>query len=211
MTSHSEETAVHRCNEDAVGYRKRVSRRLSSPQIVFGRHQCARQALRCAVSSNNNATTLTDSHQEFGDVKDKLMDLVPWLTTLRESLTEASNDPREAERREQLKRSVTLFQLPSLPKSTVYRSLETIAKMSQALLDKRKMSRILDKTMDSQTVAKLVEQLRQAILIYQVGPMCCRDQPWLPCFESGIAATVNTRSDQSAGRRVSPLCPSRCD
>lgn len=34
---------------------------------------------------------------------------------------------------------------------------------------KGKMVRFLDKTQDSQTVIKLVEDLRQAILIYQVG------------------------------------------
>jgi len=64
----------------------------------------------------------------------------------------------------------TLSYLSSLPKPIVHRSLEGILKVSQALLDKRKVCRILDKTLDSQTVVKLVEQLRQAILIYQVGP-----------------------------------------
>ena len=34
---------------------------------------------------------------------------------------------------------------------------------------KGKVARILDKTQDSQLVIKLVEDLQQAILIYQVG------------------------------------------
>ena len=119
-TSRSEKTAVRRCNEDAARYRKRVSRRLSSPQIVFGRHQCAHQTLRCAVPSNGNSITLTGSPQEFKDVKDKLVDLVPWLTTLNESLTKASSDPQEMKRREQLKRFVLcLTYLPCPSRSSI--------------------------------------------------------------------------------------------
>ena len=49
------------------------------------------------------------------------------------------------------------------------RSLKDIEGRSQALLGKGKAARILDKTQDSQAVVKLVEDLRQAILIYQVG------------------------------------------
>ena len=37
------------------------------------------------------------------------------------------------------------------------------------MLPKGKMARFLDKTQDSQAVTKLVEDLRQAILIYQVS------------------------------------------
>ena len=40
-----------------------------------------------------------------------------------------------------------------------------------ALLGKGKAVKILDKKQDSGTVVKLVEELRQAILIYQVGPV----------------------------------------
>jgi hypothetical protein len=47
--------------------------------------------------------------------------------------------------------------------------LEDIERQSQALLPKGKVARILDKTQDSQAIIKLVEDLRQAILIYQVG------------------------------------------
>ena len=51
------------------------------------------------------------------------------------------------------------------------RSLEGIEKRSLALLKKGKVIKILDKKQDSGMVIKLVEELRQAILIYQVGPV----------------------------------------
>jgi hypothetical protein len=60
-------------------------------------------------------------------------------------------------------------QSPSSLKPTAYRSLEGITNTSQRLLEKGKTYRILDKSQDSQTVIKLVEQLQRAILIYQVG------------------------------------------
>jgi len=47
--------------------------------------------------------------------------------------------------------------------------LEDIEKRSQALLGKGKTAKLLDKAQDSSTVVKLIEELRQAILIYQVG------------------------------------------
>lgn len=49
------------------------------------------------------------------------------------------------------------------------RSLGGIEKRSQALLEKGKIARVLDKAQDSEEVVKLVEELRRAILIYQVG------------------------------------------
>ena len=58
---------------------------------------------------------------------------------------------------------------------TLRRSLEDIEKHSQALLAKGKAARILDKTQDSGKVVKLIEQLRQAILVYQVGQLKTTD------------------------------------
>ena len=49
------------------------------------------------------------------------------------------------------------------------RSLEDIEKRSLALSEKGKVARVLDKTQDSGEVIKLVEELRRAILIYQVS------------------------------------------
>ena len=59
---------------------------------------------------------------------------------------------------------------------TLRRSLEDIEKHSQALLGKGKAARILDKTQDSGKVVKLIEQLRQAILVYQVGQLKTTDR-----------------------------------
>ena len=61
------------------------------------------------------------------------------------------------------------FSLSCQLKLIVCRSLEDIERRSQVLLGKRKAARILDKTQDSQAIIKLVEDLRQAIFIYQVG------------------------------------------
>ena len=49
------------------------------------------------------------------------------------------------------------------------RSLEAIEERSQMLLNKGKGARILDKRKDSGTIVKLVEELRQAVLLYQVS------------------------------------------
>jgi hypothetical protein len=50
------------------------------------------------------------------------------------------------------------------------RSLEDIEKRSRVLLEKGNAARILDKKQDSGMVLKFIEELRQAILIYQVNP-----------------------------------------
>ena len=51
----------------------------------------------------------------------------------------------------------------------VGRSLEGIWKRAQGLSGKGKLARFLDKMRDSNAISKLVEELRQEILIYQVG------------------------------------------
>ena len=60
LTSRSEETTVHRCDEDAARYRKGISRRLSAPQIVFGRHQRHRETLRGGFLPNFAPAVLTE-------------------------------------------------------------------------------------------------------------------------------------------------------
>lgn len=60
--------------------------------------------------------------------------------------------------------------IASLTRSNLVLSmLEEIAKRSQVLSEKKKTSRFLDKAGDSQEVVNLVEQLRSAIMYYQVG------------------------------------------
>lgn len=51
----------------------------------------------------------------------------------------------------------------------VFSSLEEIGKRSHALLGKKKIARFLGKAKDSQEVVNLIEQLRAAIMYYQVG------------------------------------------
>jgi len=51
----------------------------------------------------------------------------------------------------------------------VFRSLEEIEKQSQAILEKKMAVGFLDKTKDSQEVIGLIDELRNAIVGYQVG------------------------------------------
>jgi len=51
----------------------------------------------------------------------------------------------------------------------VFRSLEEIGKQSRALLEKKRTARFFDKGKDSQEVVNLVEQVRAAIVCYQVS------------------------------------------
>ena len=60
-----------------------------------------------SVISNFSWAQLTDFSQEYQDVKDKLEEMIPWLTKLLESLAKAhgNEDQHEVERRAQLERS----------------------------------------------------------------------------------------------------------
>jgi hypothetical protein len=58
----------------------------------------------------------------------------------------------------------------SVPHSNlVFSTLKEIGKQSHALLEKKKAARFLDKAKDSQEVVTLVEELRSAIVYYQVS------------------------------------------
>lgn len=60
--------------------------------------------------------------------------------------------------------------LRSVTRSNImFSALEEIGNRSQALLDKKTTARFLDKAEDSQEVVTLVEQLRTAIVYYQVS------------------------------------------
>ena len=114
---------------------------------------------------------LTIADQQYNDVKDKLADLIPWLEKLLESLAKVNpdNDREEVERRSQLAKFVSCLESLARPNLTLCRSLEDIGTRSLALSEKGKVARVLDKAQDSQEVIRLVERLRQAILIYQVS------------------------------------------
>jgi len=105
-------------------------------------------------------------------VKDKLDDLVPWLHKLLDTLAKVNpdSDREEAERRSQLAKFVSCPEYLIHQKLNLHdRSLDEIGKRSLALSEKGKVARVLDKTQDAQEVVRLVEKLRQAILIYQVS------------------------------------------
>ena len=125
-------------------------------------------------------------------MKDKLSDLMPWLEKLQESLAKVNpdSDREEVERRSQLAKFVSCLTPPAGPISTLCRSLEEIGTRSLALSGKKKLPRVLDKAQDSREVVKLVEKLRQAILVYQVSIRRCQSRKSLTCG-AGITATVN--------------------
>ena len=140
-------------------------------------------------SSNRATIPLIHSPQECKDVEEKLGDLIPWLIKLKDSLTtpKADNNPEEAERRENLTRFVShLYRRTVLSPTIIHpRSLEEIEKRSRVLSEKGKVAKILDKKRDSGTIVKLVEELRQAILIYQVGTVGC-------CNKVGLTPFLNS-------------------
>ena len=105
-------------------------------------------------------------------MKDKLDDLIPWLNKLLDTLAKVDpdNDREEVERRSQLAKLVSCLEFLAHPKLNLYdRSLDEIGKRSLVLSEKGKVARVLDKSKDGQEVVRLVEKLRQAILVYQVS------------------------------------------
>ena len=125
-------------------------------------------------------------------MKDKLNDLIPWLEKLQEGLAKVNpdGDREEVERRSQLAKFVLCPAPPACPIITLCRSLEDIGTRSLALSGKKKLVRVLDKKQDSQEVVKLVEKLRQAILVYQVSARHRRSLKSLT-RGAGITTTVN--------------------
>ena len=135
-------------------------------------------------------------------MKDKLNDLIPWLEKLQESLAKvnSSGDREEVERRSQLAKFVSCLILLVRPMLTLSRSLEDIGTRSLALSEKGKLARVLDKAQDSQEVLKLVEKLRQAILVYQVSVRHRRSGKLLTDMRAGVTTTVNIQPSRSFDR-----------
>ena len=124
------------------------------------------------LQSDHFAISLIHPSQESQDVEDRLGDLVLWLTKLKDGVVTTSVDGNreEAERREQLTMfAITFLLLCPLNPTVRARTLERIEKKSRMLLNKGKGAKLLDKKQDSGMAVKLVEELRQAILFYQVG------------------------------------------
>jgi len=129
------------------------------------------------VVANRSEALLTCLFQQSEDVKVTLEQLIPWLTELLESpaKVDPNGDQQEVERRSQMARLVS-NQFSRHEKPILCRTLEDITQRSQTLLAKGKFTRFLDKAQDAQEVRRLIEQVRQAILIYQVGTKTRRDQ-----------------------------------
>ena len=84
------------------------------------------------------------------------------------------------------------------------RSLKSIEERSQRLLDKGKAARILDQRRDSGAIVKLVEELRQAILLYQVGTIeHCRSTR-VNVFWTVVATAVYRRSGHTVNCKFPP-------
>ena len=83
-----------------------------------------------------------------------------------------------------------------------FSSLEEVEKRSRGLLEKKKVARFLDKAKDSQEVVNLVEQLRTAIVFYQVSR---NRMVWARANarRAALTATVNVQSDRETGCKVS--------
>ena len=130
-------------------------------------------------------------------MKDKLNDLMPWLEKLQESLAKVNpdGDREEVERRSQLAKFVSRVTPPGCSILTLDRTLEEIGTRSLVLSGKKKLARVLDKAQDSQEVVKLVEKLRQAILVYQVSVRSGRQlqsriaEPWDRCRNNSRSTT----------------------
>lgn len=116
--------------------------------------------------------------QECADVKDQLNDLVPWLQKLMVILAKVNpdDDSEEIKRRSELARFVPCLTSTAHPKPTMHSSLEDIGKRALALSDKGKVTRLIDRNRDLGKVVGLVEELRRAVLIYQVGTSHCRNR-----------------------------------
>ena len=76
-----------------------------------------------------------------------------------------------------------------------------IEKRSQALLEKKTMAGFLDKTKDSQEVVNLVEELRNAIVCYQVSENHLV-LPRVNTHGTALAATVDVQSDRKTNCKV---------
>jgi len=91
-------------------------------------------------------------------------------------------------------RSVTHFDL-------AFRSLEEIENRSRDILEKKTAVGFLDKTKDSQEVISLVDELRNAIIGFQVGKKHMA-LPRANTRGTALATTVDAQSDPKSGCKV---------
>ena len=111
----------------------------------------------------------------------------------------------EVERRSQLAKFASYLEFHHPPKLILYdRSLEDIGTRSLTLSEKGKVARVLDKTQDSQEVIRLVEKLKQAILVYQVSVRRRQSRKLLTCG-ADVTTTVNIQPGRPIDRESLPL------
>ena len=140
-------------------------------------------------------------------MKEKLGDLIPWVKKLEVTLvkTDIDDDHDEVERRAQLARfALRLSPLASMRLTFYNRDLEDIGKRSLALSEKGKVARALDKNRDSGEVIKLIEKLRQVILVYQVSTRLYLSLKPLTCG-TGVTATGDIQPSHPIDRTSLPL------
>ena len=120
-------------------------------------------------------TTVTlNSHersQQFEDVKEKIEDLIPHLNRFKRNADAAmaNGDQAEKQRLRELSRYACQSPAALTLANDLHSALEKIEKRSQELLAKGAAARFIDKSADSGEVARLIEQLREAIIHYQVS------------------------------------------
>jgi hypothetical protein len=119
-------------------------------------------------------TVAHNSHkrsQQFEDVKEKIEDLVPHLNRFKQNADAAMADGDQAEKNRLLE--LSRYASPSLATLSIANGLRSalgkIEKRSQELLAKGTAARFIDKGADSGEVARLLEQLREAVIHYQVS------------------------------------------
>ena len=140
-------------------------------------------------------------------MKDKLNDLIPWLEKLLVTLAKVNpdDDRDEVERRSELAKFASWLKFFADSQLILGgRSLEDIGKRSLALSEKGKVARVLDKTQDSGEVIRLVEELRRAILIYQVSLRYHRSQKSLT-RRTGVTTAVDIQPGRPFDCEFLPL------
>jgi len=144
--------------------------------------------------------------QHCEDVKEKIEEFVPLLKRFKQNFTAAASggDQAEEQRRSELSGYLCLPIIQYSEYSTLanglVRALEEIEKRSRALLEKSTAARFVDKGEDSKVVARLIEQLREAITHYQVSEGCFVASSTTH-RNADITTTSNLRSNHQPRRK----------
>jgi hypothetical protein len=145
--------------------------------------------------------------QESEDVKEKIEELIPQLGRFRQGITTTpiDEDPEETDRRSELARYVHRSMTATATLNSCCSTFKQIDKSSQELLAKGSIVRFLDKGEDSKVVARLIEQLREAIVRYQVD----HHYPWASNIvdrRAGITTASDVSSNYSPRSKATPCC-----